>query len=289
MNNFQVAPDYPIDCRVTNVLKAMYAEKFTLRTFLLELFKSDDSDINDIAQRFYGKGGPGMLFKLWLRRFCQKSHTRNLLEAATEEVIKEVQDEIRDFSHDPELRAPHNTVTREAIEKFSLDFIVEQYRRKAPRVFSILNGLATANTETTKDMTTFTGTVGGILLFHVSRRSNYLQRMMGLFLYSTGTPRRVFEVLSKAGLSVSYTSTLEALRSLTSDALKRVSEEVKVNPWILVYDNINIASRKSDQRFGNVDFFQNGATATIIIGTSLGTQFLPGNPYDKLDYDDVVP
>lgn len=38
----------------------------------------------------------------------------------------------------------------------------------------------------------------------------------------------------------------------------------------LVYDNINIANRKYDQRLDNHDTFENGATATIVVGEPLG-------------------
>ncbi|KAG0266998.1 hypothetical protein BGZ95_002944 [Linnemannia exigua] len=40
---------------------------------------------------------------------------------------------------------------------------------------------------------------------------------------------------------------------MTEDALRRIRQDVKNKPWFLVYDNINFASRKSDQRIDNAD------------------------------------
>ncbi|KAG0300064.1 hypothetical protein BGZ98_009516, partial [Dissophora globulifera] len=61
-----------------------------------------------------------------------------------------------------------------------------------------------------------------------------------------------------------------ALRALTKTALEKVRSVVLDRPWLLVYDNINISNREYDQRGNNRDTFENGTTATIVIGEDLG-------------------
>ncbi|KAG0008485.1 hypothetical protein BGZ82_004622, partial [Podila clonocystis] len=105
-----------------------------------------------------------------------------------------------------------------------------------------------------------------MLLITKTMCSNYLPRVFGMFLYSNGTPRKVIDVLSNAGLSVSYSSIMGSLVALTNSSLASVREFVQrpFTFFYILYDNINIAFRKTDQRLGNQDDFQNGAAGTII-------------------------
>jgi hypothetical protein len=92
---------------------------------------------------------------------------------------------------------------------------------------------------------------------------------MGLYLYSAGCTRKVIDVLHGAGLCVSFPTINRLLKDLTEDALERIKLAAARDPWLFVYDNINFAKRKYDQRVGNADDFESGTTATIIIGKSL--------------------
>ncbi|KAF9315753.1 hypothetical protein BG006_003699, partial [Podila minutissima] len=70
------------------------------------------------------------------------------------------------------------------------------------------------------------------------------------------------------------------------DAQKVVKEAAKQDPFLIVYDNINFAKRKYDQRVSNFDDFENGTTATMIIGKSLGSIHQIRDSYLKLRSDD---
>ncbi|KAG0333329.1 hypothetical protein BG005_005199, partial [Podila minutissima] len=94
---------------------------------------------------------------------------------------------------------------------------------------------------------------------------------MGLYLYSAGCTRKVIDTLHGAGLCVSFPTVNRLLENLTKDAQKEVKLAAKRDPFLLVYDNINFAKRKYDQRISNTDAFENGTTATMIIGECLGT------------------
>ncbi|KAF9117910.1 hypothetical protein BGW39_001672 [Mortierella sp. 14UC] len=96
-------------------------------------------------------------------------------------------------------------------------------------------------------------------------------------------------MLAKAHFCTSYDSTLSDVKSLTQDALELVRKFVQEHDWFLVYDNINIFNKKADQRGDNTDTMENGTTATIIGGISLGDNGddrKPGQPLDRLTIDD---
>ncbi|KAI1286153.1 hypothetical protein EDD11_000562, partial [Mortierella claussenii] len=126
------------------------------------------------------------------------------------------------------------------------------------------------------------------MAFTITRGSNYLQMMMGLYLYSGGSPRKSIDILHGAGLSVSYPTVNRLLENLTEDAVKRVQLAASLEPWLLVYDNINFSQRKYDQRIGNADDFESGTTATIIIGKHLGSVHQVRDTYPRLCLPDLM-
>lgn len=109
------------------------------------------------------------------------------------------------------------------------------------------------------------GCIVAMLMFMSSQKVNAFQTIMGIFLHCTGCPKRVIGVLSRLGLSISYSHVQNGLRSLTKDALKRVQEVIKKNDWFLVWDNINFAIKHHHQRVDKRDTFESGTTATVIL------------------------
>ncbi|KFH71184.1 hypothetical protein, variant [Podila verticillata NRRL 6337] len=109
------------------------------------------------------------------------------------------------------------------------------------------------------------GCIAAMLLFMTSQHCNAFQTVMGVFLHCMGCPTRVLDVLSSLGLSVSDDQVRLVLGNMTSDAIARVREAVLNNDWFIVYDNINIANRHHHQRINNLDTFDNGTAATVIL------------------------
>ncbi|KAG0313565.1 hypothetical protein BG000_005836, partial [Podila horticola] len=109
------------------------------------------------------------------------------------------------------------------------------------------------------------GCISAMLLFMSSQKANAFQTILGIFLHCTGCPRRVLEVLSGLGLSISCNQVRNCLKSLTKDAYRRVIQAVKENDFYVVYDNINIATKHHHQRSNKRDTFDNGTAATVIL------------------------
>ncbi|KAI7826126.1 hypothetical protein BC939DRAFT_447007 [Gamsiella multidivaricata] len=122
-----------------------------------------------------------------------------------------------------------------------------------------------------RELTTIVSTIASMLVVRQSQQSNRLQMIFGLYFAATRCPKRVVNVLASIGLCVSPMTTHNALTQLSNDMLSRVREAVRNHPFSILYDNINIANRKYDQRTYNGDTFENGTTATIVIGEDLGT------------------
>lgn len=97
-----------------------------------------------------------------------------------------------------------------------------------------------------------------------SERNNEFQTLMGLYLLACGTPRRQFDVLAHAGLTVSYSTALTHLKQLSEEGMKQVVSIVHAEACAIVWDNLNIAFCFGQQQLNARDSFQNGTAATLI-------------------------
>jgi hypothetical protein len=76
---------------------------------------------------------------------------------------------------------------------------------------------------------------------------------------------------------------------MTEDTLRRIRQDVQDKPWFVVYDNINFASRKLDQRIDNADAFESGTTATVVMMDDYITSDSIKPSYQQLCLDDLIP
>ena len=258
------------------IFEAIRDNGHTLRSFLLAAFESG----NAAVKMFYGNNGPAAIIRCWDQKLYSTLNHTTFVTAAADVTIRRSRRELDVLKQAGLLRHPAKTVCQKRIDEFSLGYIRHQLKTSGPTLFRLLNGL-------TDESPTFVSTLGSMLLFHHSQQSNYLQTMMGLYLYSLGCPKRVLTLLNAIGLSVSHTSICTALKTLTDDALKRVKAAVRSQHWFLIYDNINFWRKKSHQRLDNADAIENGTTATIIIGEDLGKE-VPPQSQRKPSLEDVT-
>lgn len=76
---------------------------------------------------------------------------------------------------------------------------------------------------------------------------------------------------------------------MTDAALKKIRQAVVDAPWFLVYDNINFASRRSDQRIDNSDSFESGTTATVVMMDDMIASDDVRLSYQRLCPSDLIP
>ncbi|KAI1289098.1 hypothetical protein EDD11_009395, partial [Mortierella claussenii] len=274
---------------ILSILDTLSECGLTIRTLFEKLFTYEDSEVVKRVEFFYGKDGPAFFIKLWSRLLRHHRHKMSFTDAACEVVLEQASKDIKKISSLGTLHCPVTSISRKVIEDFSLPNIVATLKEHTPLLSSLLTGLMRGDEGSCRTPEAIVPTIASMLLFQENSHCNSLQTMMGLYLYSTGAPRKTIDILSRAGLSVSYSSIMRALRALTEDALATIRDVAKHHSWYLVYDNINIASRRSDQRISNGDTFESGATATIILSESFNQPDLTTNPYSKLCFKDLLP
>ncbi|KAJ6555255.1 hypothetical protein B0H10DRAFT_2201691 [Mycena sp. CBHHK59/15] len=98
-----------------------------------------------------------------------------------------------------------------------------------------------------------------------NERANEFQEIMGTYFLACSTPRRQFDVLAHAGLTVSYSKAINDLKSLSAEGLARLRRMVQEKACMIVWDNLNIAFKVGEQRHNSKDTFENGTTATLIV------------------------
>ncbi|KAJ7101048.1 hypothetical protein C8R44DRAFT_888014 [Mycena epipterygia] len=98
-----------------------------------------------------------------------------------------------------------------------------------------------------------------------NERANEFQEIMGIYFLACSTPRRQFDVLAHAGLTVSYTKAINDLKGLSAEGLARLRRMVQEKACMIVWDNLNIAFKVGEQRHNSKDTFENGTTGTLIV------------------------
>ncbi|KAF9080567.1 hypothetical protein BGX29_005209, partial [Mortierella sp. GBA35] len=145
-------------------------------------------------------------------------------------------------------RLPHTKVTEQKITGFLIDNFrfLHRYAEGAKYLTRFLKGLLKEDISDQElpskspkrhrgqKPSSIRGCIAAVLIFMSSQKVNAFQTVMGIFLHCTGCPKRVVEVLSGLGLSVSYSQVQKVLRSLTKDALAQIKEAVENNDWYIV-------------------------------------------------------
>ena len=87
---------------------------------------------------------------------------------------------------------------------------------------------------------------------------------MCMYFLACGTSRPVFDVLNHAGVTLSYTQAVAKIKQLGRERLMMMREIAQSRAFMVIWDNLNIASRVSEQRHNSKDYFDNGTTVTLL-------------------------
>jgi hypothetical protein len=301
MHNFQSSMSGKL-CRVLECIKA---EGLSLPRFLVELFKSDERTATDYTNPFYEAHGPRQLIQVWDEQLRNDKRLErwdeSFVNSAVDVVVDRTLRHLDDNDVKKEWRLPHTDVTEEKIASYLLDDFGFLRRYAAGTADNKNDGMADGGPNISgkgggakylmrflkgvlkedvpvqnltgkalkrhcaRKPSSVRGCISAMLLFMSSQKANAFQTILGIFLHCTGCPRRVLEVLSGLGLSISYNQVRNCLKSLTSDACTRVIQAVKESDFYIVYDNINIATKHHHQRVNKRDTFDNGTAATVIL------------------------
>ncbi|KAG0352647.1 hypothetical protein BGZ54_002649 [Gamsiella multidivaricata] len=265
--------------KLLRILHCITEENMTLPTFLEELFKSDDADVAQWTGVFHESKGAERVLKIWDSKLQGGKWEEDFVNSAVDVVVNRTLKHLRNDEVRKDWRLPHTKVTGQKIAGFLVDDFrfLHRYAEGAKYLTRFLKGLLEEDISDQKlsrksrkrrgaqKPTSVRGCIAAMLIFMSSQKVNAFQTIMGLFLHCTGCPKRVLEVLSGLGLSISYSQVQNGLRSLTKDAREQVKEAVEKFDWYIVYDNLNIANKHHNQRFDKRDTFDNGTAATVIL------------------------
>ncbi|GJJ69732.1 hypothetical protein EMPS_02080 [Entomortierella parvispora] len=280
---FQFVESLSVQEIVFEFIGQLERHQVPLLAALRTLFNSTHPGTEKVLTYFYRDGGAAEVVGIWAATNKDKSFNK----AVTAIVVKNGGAELNRLSKVEELRHPANAIDLDKLQTFELDFIQQHIEACAPTVLEVIKGLASVNS--VKKSASTIVMICSVLLFLRSQKSNHFQMMMGLYLYSCGSPSAVVHLLSKASISVSHTSVLRALKGMTDAALEKIRKAVVDKPWYLVYDNINFASRKSDQRIDNSDSFESGTMATVVMMDETISRDDIRLSYHRLCLSDLIP
>jgi hypothetical protein len=85
-----------------------------------------------------------------------------------------------------------------------------------------------------------------------------------VWLLACGASRAEWEVLNRAGFTLSYRSAVRKIKELGQERLAKILGIARTQAFMIIWDNLNIAFRVGEQRKGSTDHFDNGTTATLI-------------------------
>ncbi|KAJ7201809.1 hypothetical protein GGX14DRAFT_544611 [Mycena pura] len=116
-----------------------------------------------------------------------------------------------------------------------------------------------------------------MLMYARNLHFSVFRKIAGIWLFSNNASASIFSVLSRIGLSSSYTTVLKTLRVLSKSAQSIVREKAHSRAFLLIYDNINRMQRAWDPDLGQRDGMNSGTAATFVelMNCDVGKAFDP--------------
>ncbi|KAJ7591505.1 hypothetical protein C8J56DRAFT_1003957 [Mycena floridula] len=267
-----------MESKVLKVLETMTELNINLPLFLDALSWGDEACIKNCHIQFsrrllmHSKELPDILQHWWkppknsARRAKAGRHT---MEAFAAECMDSVLDkELAGLAN--WFKSPSGNDTKvETLTDEDFDMMIARVRRDAPRLWQCIRKLAwTASQEkrnTSKDPNKIVLTIISILSYSRSHHRNKLQKMFAIYLKFRGLSAKAFDTLHALGLVMSHKWTCNAVEAISGHAMAEVVKLVKTYPFLVSYDNIQLAFRVFSQRLDNHGEFGNGTAATVYI------------------------
>ncbi|KAJ7494342.1 hypothetical protein B0H11DRAFT_1717440 [Mycena galericulata] len=116
-----------------------------------------------------------------------------------------------------------------------------------------------------------------MLMYARNLHFSLLRKIAGIWLFASNASSSIFTVLSRIGLSSSYTTVLKTLRALSASARLVIREKARQRAFLLIYDNINRMHRAWDPDLGQRDAMDSGTTSMLVelMNCDVGKAFDP--------------
>ncbi|TFK20867.1 hypothetical protein FA15DRAFT_565080, partial [Coprinopsis marcescibilis] len=103
-----------------------------------------------------------------------------------------------------------------------------------------------------------------IVLQSNNEHCNYLQSILGLFFHSATVPEKVVKTLSHSGLSISTTSINRMIKSLSTEATRKIRATAQTLKAAFAYNNFNQSFKVAAPTIERPSTFVSATSATLI-------------------------
>ncbi|KAG8711444.1 hypothetical protein FRC08_015873 [Ceratobasidium sp. 394] len=210
---------------------------------------------------------------------------RQLLLLARDIVLRELKSEVATLasSQTGELRYTVARQDWEEVVNFSLAELQEVAQTKAPTLYHLLSCSATspayakahsdaasttqtAEEESGKQRNPHTIATVTTMMLAATRnlQANYLQKTLGLYLFSSTAPVQIYAATCRLGLTVGYSTVTELLQKLTKASIRSTKELAATRRFLLITDNIDRYRRFWNPRLGQQNLMMSGAASTLV-------------------------
>ncbi|KAA1476504.1 hypothetical protein DENSPDRAFT_785151 [Dentipellis sp. KUC8613] len=252
---------------------------------------------------FSKPGAVNTVLNLWISKEVSKRGRRDVKAWAVDTVQQILEREAEAASQTGFLRTANRPINADFVLGLDFKQLGETTQLACPKMFQLMSAVATTQRQqgeckgvTLEHKNFIVTSVIVNLLGQRSQNNNYMQHVLGLYLYATGATRQQISVLNHLGLSVSYTTlagrggkgftladsvdgeedqiginatagqqqrmgTLEKLSISMRERARQVAREEDTGK---VYDNINMNWKVQEQVIGRTSSQENGTCATLI-------------------------
>ncbi|KAK7016011.1 hypothetical protein R3P38DRAFT_3321516 [Favolaschia claudopus] len=229
----------------------------------------DDPQITGVFSRFFRAHGANLMQKV-----AERAPEEGDL-FATQQIADLVEREGKIIQN--LLTRESGTKVSELLSSFNMRGLADELRAAAPTMWGILVAVSTATDDEgeskrrdpslvsdqfcTKRVFT---TVCAMMSLLRSQKANNFQAVIALLLLGSGAAKREIEVFAHAGISLSYKSVMNYIKTLSQEGIRQFRAVFRSCMCSIVWDNLNIAFRVESQRLDSKNHFDNGTTATLI-------------------------
>ncbi|KAF8070439.1 hypothetical protein FPV67DRAFT_1487410 [Lyophyllum atratum] len=269
--------------KLSDAINAIRSSGFRSTNHFIQKFYDSEHAVQSLRHQEGKSYGPAKLMDLWTQSVPSGSE-HELHLAITRKAAQIMVKESTTAYHDKTLRFSSSGLDIPYLTTdFGIKTIQQSYAKLLPCLSFLLHALLTAENDYERRNDTekmgkekmagkLVVVIISMLLFFRNRATNAFQLVMGVFLASSGASRRIIDTFNHMGLSVSYQTVQNALKTLSEDAKLQARNFVTKSGrlWGVVYDNINFTLRTASQR---IDSGTRQLNATTIAVFSLPVHF----------------
>ncbi|KAJ7930381.1 hypothetical protein B0H13DRAFT_2228277 [Mycena leptocephala] len=192
---------------------------------------------------------------------------RPLLDFATSCVSETVDREMKLSAH--LFLSPPEELSEEHLTSLDFGKMKDSIQRDAPVLWKILRQTAytpeqeARNKHKDPDMNPVVLHMISQAQFTRSNRRARFAKLWSIYLKACGLSARAFDALHALGILMSHKWTANAYGTLSDRAMEAVRAAIRLFPWLISHDNINVALRVFSQRLNNQSHLVSGCAYTI--------------------------